>query len=146
MTTKYRLYSCIAPLCVVKWCVIFVTNVSQYNDVIKSAMASQTTGVSIVYSTICSGVDQRKHQSSASLAFVRGIHRCPVNSPHKGPVTRKMFPFVDVIMQCFMMVYDLAILYALNPSWAMLSLVYDIMLFITTWSRWTNGDNAVPIT
>ena len=39
-----------------------------------------------------------KHQSSASLAFVRGIHRWPVNSPHKGPVTRKMFPFDDVIM------------------------------------------------
>ena len=41
---------------------------------------------------------QRKHQSSASLAFVRRIHRRPVNSPHKGPVTRKMFPFDDVIM------------------------------------------------
>ena len=49
-------------------------------------------------STVCSGADQRKHQSSASLAFVRGIHRWPVNSPHKGPVTRKMFPFDDVIM------------------------------------------------
>ena len=45
-----------------------------------------------------SGTDQRKHQSSASLAFVRGIHRRPVNSPHKWPVTRKMFPFDDVIM------------------------------------------------
>ena len=44
------------------------------------------------------GADQKKHQSSASLAFVRGIHRWPVNSPHKGPVTRKMFPFGDVIM------------------------------------------------
>ena len=41
----------------------------------------------------------KKHQSSASLSFVRGIHRSPVNSPHKGPVTRKMFPFDDVIMQ-----------------------------------------------
>ena len=40
----------------------------------------------------------RKYQSSASLAFVRGIHRWPVNSPHKWPVTRKMFPFDDVIM------------------------------------------------
>ena len=58
----------------------------------------QITGVSIVYSTVCSGADQRKHQSSASLAFVRGIHRRPVNSSHKGPVTRKMFPFDDVIM------------------------------------------------
>ena len=44
------------------------------------------------------GADQRKHQSSSSLAFVRGIRRWPVNSPHKGPVTRKMFPFDDVIM------------------------------------------------
>ena len=44
------------------------------------------------------GADQRKHQSSASLAFVRGIHRWPVNSQHKGPVTRKMFPYDDVIM------------------------------------------------
>ena len=69
-----------------------------YNDVIMSAMVSQIAGASIVYSTVCSGSDQRKHQSSASLAFVRGIHRWPVNSSHKGPVTRKMFPFDDVIM------------------------------------------------
>ena len=61
-------------------------------------MASQITGVSIVCSTICSGADQRNHQSSASLAFVRGIHRWPVDSPHKGPITRKMFPLDDVIM------------------------------------------------
>ena len=46
-----------------------------------------------------SGADHRKHQSSASLAFVRGIHRGPVNSPHKWPVTRKMIPFDDVIMR-----------------------------------------------
>ena len=71
---------------------------SHYNDVIMSTMASQITGVSIVYLTVCSCADQRKHQNSASLAFVRGIHRLPVNSPHKGPVTRKMFPFDDVIM------------------------------------------------
>ena len=71
-----------------------------YSDVITSATASQITCVSIVYSTVCSGADQIKHHSSASLAFVRGIHRRPVNSPHKGPVTRKMFPFDDVIMAC----------------------------------------------
>ena len=69
-----------------------------YSDVIMSMMVSQIAGVSIVYSNICSGVDQRKHQSSVSLAFVRGIHRWPENSPHKGPVKRKMFPFDDVIM------------------------------------------------
>ena len=45
-----------------------------------------------------SDADQRKHQSSASLAFVRGIHWRPVNCPHKWPVTRKMFTFDDVIM------------------------------------------------
>ena len=61
-----------------------------YSDVIMSAMAPQIT-VSIVYSTACSGADQRKHQSSAPLAFVRGIHRWPMNFPHKGPVTRKTF-------------------------------------------------------
>ena len=61
-------------------------------------IASQITSLTSVYSTVCSGADQSKHQSSASLAFVWGIHRRPVNSPHKWPVTRKMFPFDDVIM------------------------------------------------
>ena len=69
-----------------------------YNDVIMGAMASLITSVSIVYSSVYSGADQIKHQSSASLAFVRGMHRWPVISPHKWPVTRKMFPFDDVIM------------------------------------------------
>ena len=63
-----------------------------------SEMASQITSVSIVYLAVYSDADQRKYQSSASLAFVRGIHRGPVNSPHKWPVTRKMFTFDDVIM------------------------------------------------
>ena len=84
-----------------------------YNDVIMSTMASQITSASIVYSTICSGPDKKQtkktHQSSASLAFVRGIRRWPVNSPHKGPGTRKMFPFDDVIIDaelwwCFSLV------------------------------------------
>ena len=43
------------------------------------------------------GVDQRKHQSSASPGLCAG-NLWPVNFPHKGPVTRKMFPFDDVIM------------------------------------------------
>ena len=62
------------------------------------AIASQITSLTIVYSTVYSGADQRKHESSASLTFVRGIHQGPVKSPHKWPVTRKMFPFDDVIM------------------------------------------------
>ena len=73
------------------WC-------NYYNDVIMGAITSQITSLTIVYSIVYSDADQRKHQSSASLAFERGIHRGPVNSPHKWPVTQKMFPFDDVIM------------------------------------------------
>ena len=68
------------------------------SDVIMNVMVSQITRLTIVYSIVYSGAGQRKHQSSASLAFVRGIRRWPASSPHKGPVTRKMFPFDDVIM------------------------------------------------
>ena len=63
-----------------------------------SAMASQITSLTIVYSNVYSGTDGRKHQSSTSLAFMRGIHRWLVNSQHKGPVMQKMFPYNDVIM------------------------------------------------
>ena len=70
-----------------------------YSDVRMGAIASQITSLTIVYSTVYSGADQRKHQSSASLSFVRGIHRRPVISPHKWPVTRKMLPFDDVIVE-----------------------------------------------
>ena len=65
------------------------------SEVIMSAIASQITVDSIVYSAVCSSADRRKQQCSASLAFVRGIHRWPVNFPHKGPVTRKLFLFDD---------------------------------------------------
>ena len=70
-----------------------------YDDVTMGGMASQITSLTIVYSTVYSVADQRKHQSPASLAFVRGIHRGPVNSPHKWLVTRKLFPFDDVILR-----------------------------------------------
>ena len=70
-----------------------------YTHVIMDTMTSQITSLTIVYSTVYSGADQRKHQSSASMTFVRGIHRWPVNSPHREPVRRKMFPFDDVIMR-----------------------------------------------
>ena len=52
---------------------VFYRLASHYSDVILGAMASEITSLSIVYSTIYSGADQRKHQSSASLAFVRGF-------------------------------------------------------------------------
>ena len=72
--------------------------VNHYNDVIMDTMASQITSLTVVYLVIYTSADKTKHQSSALLAFVRGIHRGPVNFPHKRPVTRKMFPFDDVIM------------------------------------------------
>ena len=75
----------------------YITSI-HYNDVIMSAIGFQITSFTIVYLTLYAGADQRKHQRSSSLASVREIHRWPVNSPHQGPVTRKMFPFDDVIM------------------------------------------------
>ena len=105
-----------------------------YGDVIMSAMTSQITSLTIVYSTVYSGADQRKHQSSASLVFVQGIHRSPVNSPHKWPVTRKMFPFDDVSIlswierqrtllmvnrQCFLLLPDNSrTIVSLSPNWS----------------------------
>ena len=75
-----------------------------------SLIASQITSLTIVYSTVYSDTDQRKYQSSAPLAFVWGIHRGPVNSPHKWPVTRKMFPLVIYVI--------------INPSFNRLLLFY----------------------
>ena len=69
-----------------------------YSDVIMGALAFRITSLTIVYSNVYSDADQRKRQSPASLAFLRRIQRGPVNFPHKWPVTRKMFPFEDVIM------------------------------------------------
>ena len=113
---KYRPMhgSCLGILWVrrVSRCVNFMFYVStllqkhqyHYNDVIMSLTAPQINSLMIVYSTVYSDADQRKHQSSTSLAFVRGIHRGPVNSPHKGPVTRKMFPFDDIITKIFVLI------------------------------------------
>ena len=92
------------------WTCLFIG--FHYSDVITGAIASEFTSLRIVYSTAYSGIDQRKHQSPASLAFVRVIHRWRVNSLHKRPVTRKVFPFDDVIKvfptkhnlhECFML-------------------------------------------
>ena len=95
-----------------------------------NTMASQITSLTIVYSTVYSDADQRKHQSSASLPFVRGIHWWPVNSPHKRPVTRKRFPFDDVIMSTSILpLSPLNILSPLSistPSKRSLSSLYSI--------------------
>ena len=63
-----------------------------------SAMTSQITSLTVVCSAVYPGGDQRKHQSFTRMAFVRGIHQWPMNSPHRGPIMRRMVPFDDVIM------------------------------------------------
>ena len=98
-------------------------NSLHYCDVIMSAMASQITSLTVVYPTVYSDADQRKHQSAASLAFARGIHWWPLNSPHKWPVTRKMLPFDDVIM----LIGDWIILEA-SASYICMLCIKDIML------------------
>ena len=86
-------------------------SMSHYNYVIMGAMVSQITSLTIVYSAVHSDADQRKHQSSASLAFVWGINRGPMNSPHKWPLTRTLCPFDDVIMRfTFILLYRLILL------------------------------------
>ena len=77
---------------------LFQCTSDHYRYIIMGVVASQITSLTIVYSTVYWGADQRKHQSSASLAFVRVMW--PVNSPHKWPITPNMFPFDDVII-CF---------------------------------------------
>ena len=89
--------------------------IQHYSDVIMSASVSQITGVLIVCTTVCSDASQIKHQSSAAIAFVRGIHRWPANFPHKGPATRKMFPFDDVIM--FPLFHMNVIVYPCHKFW-----------------------------
>ena len=99
LTSFYTFRPLDRRLCVRKRCLEFHSiGIKHYHDVMMGMIASQITSLNIVYSTVYSDADQRKHQSSASLAYVRWIHRGPVNSPHKWPVTRKMFPLDDVIM------------------------------------------------
>ena len=109
----FQYFRAVLPKLFVHWERLNITSSKHYNDVIMSTMASQIARLAIVYSTVYSGRRSEKHQNSASLAFVRGIHRWPVNFPHKGPVTRKMFPFNDVIM-CTQ--YHLVLLYHPWPS------------------------------
>ena len=91
------------------------------------SMASQITSISIACSTVCWVADQRKHQSSASLAFVREIHQWAVDSPHKGPVKRKKLPFDGVIIEfkapqsCSTIVLLFAIIIPNYPRYVVLS-------------------------
>ena len=90
--------ACIFPNsrpCWAMWCIRWTCLCqTHYSDIIISMMACQVTS----FSTVCTGADERKHQNSASLAFVRGIHQWLLDSPYKGPVTWKMFPFDDVVV------------------------------------------------
>ena len=63
-----------------------------------TTIASQITSLTVVYSTVYSDADQSKHQKLRVTGLCVGNSPGPVNSPHKGPVTRKMFPLDDVIM------------------------------------------------
>ena len=96
--TAVTFFRCPAVIMAMEHWYVYNVCIYHYDDVIMTMLASQITSLMVVYSIVYSGVNQRKHQSSASLAFVREIHRGPVNFPHKWPVTRKMFPFDDVIM------------------------------------------------
>ena len=71
-----------------------------YNDVIMSTMASQITSLTVVYSTVLFRHRSKKTSKLCVTGLCEGNSPWPVNSPHKGPVTRKMFPFHDVIMGC----------------------------------------------
>ena len=118
-----------------------------YNDVIMGAIASQITTLTIVYSTLYSNADQRKHQSSASLAFVRGIHRGPVNSPRKWPITRKMFPFDDVIMYTTELLTPHSgvwVLFCREETWKLVSVLghETVHVFVP----WTSQTHLLPPT
>ena len=96
-----------------------------------SMMTSQITSLTIVYSIVYSGLVQRKHESSTSLAFVWGIHRWPVNSQHKGPVTRKMFPFDDVMLNF----YTIPSILILNFTLVIMQ-SHVVMQFSIAWYSW----------
>ena len=127
-----------------------MTAFHHYSHVIVSMIASQITSLTIVYSTIYSDPDQRKHQSSTSLAFVWGIHRWPVNSPHKGPVTRKMFPFDDVIMHMTFMSLINCPVVPIRPYWAtqVVSLAANEKRSLTIGLRYIKGAHpmGIPVT
>ena len=91
-----------------KHIVTFTYLMYHYSDVMMSEMAPQITAIWIVCLTVCSGADHRKCQSTASLAFVGGIHWWPVDSPHKGPVMQTMFPFSSQCPSLFMVCLCLA--------------------------------------
>ena len=129
---------------------------AHYNDVIMTMMASQITSLTVVYSPVYSDANQRKHQSSASLAFVWGIHQDQWIPPHKGPVTWKMFPFDDVIMITVPLLINLegGIYRLLVASLYKLLVLqsFDIFFLLLVWTdSWVTSDlryqyvNVMPV-
>ena len=108
-----------------------------YSDVLMGTMASLIIGVPIIYSTVCLGADQRKHQSSASLAFVREIHRWQVISPEKGPVTRKKFSFDGTIM----IIVALSIFFVIVVSIVFMTVTIDYRVELTPFNICPAGHN-----
>ena len=135
------------PLHILSWTSTFKSYIERkayspthYDDVIMTMLESQITSLTVVYSIVYTGVHQRKHQSSASLAFVREIHRGPVNFPHKWPVTRKMFPFDDVIM------HSATLIFGMSLSHEMPSLSSQSQLKETIWlSYWKDISSFISI-
>ena len=125
-----------------------------------SAMASKITSLTIVYSIVYSGADKREHQRSASLAFVWKIHRWPVNSPHKGPVTRIFFPFDDVIMEyrfscivvglmaCQMHANAIFVLFAIKATWSIAGWICCVFgnFLVREWARESHQNSAYQTT
>ena len=104
-----------------------------YIDVIMSAIAFQIIEVSSVFRTVSSGADHRKHQSPVPQAFVRGIHRWPVISPHKGPVPGKTFPFDYVVMDSAISILTLKI-----------KCVIYVFLAVISDHLWAIQNNVIP--
>ena len=121
----------------------FVKINKHYNDVIMGAIGSQITSLHDYSLNRLSGTDQRKHQSSASLAFVRGIHRWPVDSPHKWPVTRKMFPFDDVIMNTLSRNTIISCYYRRSPFMAQLISLREIGMREKEWLMLMKGNTGM---
>ena len=80
-------------LCKIGWILSSLGNITVTSQWVRWRL--KWSGSRLFWSIVCSGAVQRKHQSSTSLAFVRGIDGLPVDSPHKGPITLKRLPFEE---------------------------------------------------
>ena len=149
--TRYELcsksdQSCCAVCSIVPCCTaiyrdstVFFSNLLHYSDVIMGTMASQITSLAILYSTVYSGAHKKTHQSSASLAFVRGIHRWLVNSPHKSPFTRKKIDDVTMYIAYKAVYYGDISGFEKFPPFTMVFWSVCDSSFIDCWNKCTKG-------